>query len=560
MRKFIILFATFFLIAASGVSAKNTVNMPPYTIMIYMNGSDLESEFGAATDDLAEMLDSGLDARNANVIILTGGTKRWQNDAIPEYECIIWHLDNGINELESMGMVNMGNPDTLRDFIIFSMDNFPAEKYGLIMWDHGGGSIAGFGHDEKFGDASLTLMDMKKAFDESGLSETKLEFLGFDACLMATVEMAVLASDYAHVLIAAEDLEPGEGWDYNFLGYLNENPHMSGFELGEIIVDTFIEYFEARGLADEEILTLSVTDLSKVTPVMEAMGKLMAYDEVFPMDFKSMAVRRANTKTFGEGSPRDNYADMVDIGDMALQLADKYPREAKAILHALKDCVTYNRHNSDVKIYGLSTFYIYGGKSQGEYSLETYSALEMDETYTNFLHSFFNGLLNAACGEIIQTELVIWQPIKNNIYRKAAIVQLPITDDISIPTINHEYVSLYPVSRISNSRLYAIPAEVNNRDADIIILFSPKYPQGKIKGMRNYAGGVFQKGYDPIIEGDKISFYQLNFDFDTQTETWSKTKPFTVITPLEINWRTPPDSFKQGYRHTDTCNNVYFDS
>ena len=147
----------------------------PYTIMIYMNGSDLESDFGAATTDLLEILDSGLDSRHANVIILTGGTRRWLNDVIPETECLIWEVEDGwLNEVSSMGKVSMGEPDTLRDFILYGYENYPAKKYGLILWDHGGGSIAGFGHDEKFNDASLTLLDMKQAFEEAGLRENKL--------------------------------------------------------------------------------------------------------------------------------------------------------------------------------------------------------------------------------------------------------------------------------------------------------------------------------------------------------------------------------------------------
>lgn len=564
------LFVLFFAVSMGGISAKNDAEyyaeyviehaVTPYTIMVYMNGSDLESEFGAATDDLVEMLDSGLDSRNANVLILTGGANRWQNDAIPETECIIWQLADGfLNELKSMGKVNMGNPDTLRDFLWFCMGNFPAEKYGLIMWDHGGGSIAGFGHDEKFDDASLTLLDMKKAFAEAGLAENKLEFLGFDACLMATVEMAILSSEFARVLIAAEDLEPGEGWDYHFLSALNENPHMCGFELGEIIVDTFMEFFENLGLIDEEILTLSVTDLENVAPVMDAMGRLMARSSEelnYRPNFYRMATRRANTKTFGEGSPRDNYADMVDIGDMAIQLADIFPHEAEAVLRALENCVTYNRHNSDVEIYGLSTFYIYGGKSEGVPSLRTYSALEMDDYYTQFLHRFFNGLLNRSEEtETVRTDFVLWKHIEKETYRMAGLKSF---SENLWPSINGEWVSLFPVTATENARRYAIPVEVNDKEAEIIIIFTPEHPDGKILGTRYTAENVFQKGYDPISTGDKITFYHLEYDFASQKESWRKSEPFTVSTVPRLVWQPAPAGFIQGHRHTDIFNNISY--
>ncbi|MCL1843166.1 MAG: clostripain-related cysteine peptidase [Defluviitaleaceae bacterium] len=540
----------------------------PYTIMVYMNGSDLESEFGAATDDLAEMLDSGLDSRNATVLILTGGAKRWQNDAIPETECIIWRLADGfLYETENLGKVNMGNPDTLRDFVKYGMARFPAQKFGLIMWDHGGGSIAGFGHDEKFNDAALTLSDMDKAFYEAGLADTKLEFLGFDACLMATVEMAVIASDYARVLIASEDLEPGEGWDYNFLSALNHAPAMDGFALGEIIVDSFIEFFENMGVADEEMLALSVIDLSKIAPVPEAMGRLMSrassdLKQTNGGAFYKVAARRADTRTFGEGSPRDNYADMVDIGDMAIQLSDMYPREAADVLRALENCVTYNRHNSDVELHGLSTFYIYGGKSEGVPSLRTYSALKMNGDYTRFLHHFFDRLLRRHHENhdtpLIRTELVLWQPVGDEqTYRMAGLLQSPTKKELLWPSINGENVSLFPISEAENARRYAIPACVNNRDADIIVLFSTRYPEGKILGIRNYSGHVFQKGYDPITPGDEISFYRLETDFaNPSRDKWHKSPSFIVSDTLFLTWETAPLHYKQGYRHTDICRNI----
>jgi hypothetical protein len=115
----------------------------PYTIMLYMNGSDLETESGAATDDLIQILESGLDSRNAHFIVFTGGTKRWQNDVVPANKCVLWEIADGyIYETAGVGKVNMGDPGTLASFISFGLANYPADKYGLIMWDHGGGSIA----------------------------------------------------------------------------------------------------------------------------------------------------------------------------------------------------------------------------------------------------------------------------------------------------------------------------------------------------------------------------------------------------------------------------------
>jgi len=539
----------------------------PYTIMIYMNGSDLESDFGAATTDLVEMLDSGLDSRHANVVILTGGTNRWQNAAIPANDCVIWEMEDGwLYEAASMGLVNMGDPATLRDFIRYGIEHYPAEKYGLIMWDHGGGSIAGFGHDEKFNDDALTLHDMKLAFEEAGLRDNKLEFLGFDACLMATVEMAVLASDFAHVLIASEDLEPGDGWDYVFLSSLNKNPYMSGIDLGKVIVDTFMDFY---GPDSDELLALSVIDLAHVKPVMDAMGQLMALasDGIKSSEapfFYQLAKIRGLTRTFGEGSHRDNYSDMVDIGDMAKLLGEFFPRESAAVINALNRCVMYNRHNSDIDLYGLSTFYIYGGKSDGVYSLGVYTDLEMDAAYTQYLHHFFNGLVNSRTHREtppVRSELVLWQPLSQNRFRMAGLLQTQIpSDDLLWPRLNGRHISLYPAATTSRVRLYAVPAEVNDREGDIMIAFSTLHPQGQVRGVRYFDGHVIQKGYDPITPGDKIAIYALEWDFDRDTieANWHKGDVFTVADNLRITWGKAPSEHRLGYRHTDIFKDVEY--
>jgi len=528
----------------------------PYTLLIYMNGSDLESDFGAATDDLVEMLDSGLDSRNANVIILTGGARRWMNGVIPNNECVVWELVNGhLYEVTSFGRVNMGAKETLRDFIQFGMENFPANKTGLIMWDHGGGSIAGFGHDEKFIDGTLTLLDMDWAFREAGLHEKKLELLGFDACLMASVEMAVIAAQYARVFVASEDLEPTDGWDYRFLGALNDRPNMNGFALGRTIVDTFMDFY---GEASDEILTLSVVDLSRVQSVMDAMGNLMYKSAAYlnAQGFRNLATRRARTKTFGEGSPRDNESDMVDIGDMAKQLHDLFPQESTALLRALAQAVVYERNNANVPLYGLSTYYIYGGKSEGESALYTYNALEMDESFTQYLHYFFDALLGSAASEkceIILRESALWKPETEYVYRLAGISPAQEIDlAYRWPFIFDHMLLRFPINANRKTQFYATPVRVNGRDADLIST------ENRIMGIRHRDHNVVQKGYDPIRAGDSITFYTLEWDILTDTFQWKRGRTITAQGSLRIEWNTTPANHTLGARFTDMCNNVSY--
>jgi hypothetical protein len=449
----------------------------PYTIMIYMNGSCLESEHGAATNDLAEMLDAGLDARYANVLILTGGTLEWQNAAIPAPECIVWALEDGaINEQVSLGRVSMGDPNTLRDFIVYARETRPARRYGLILWDHGGGSIAGFGHDERHGNDALTLAELEQAFHEAGLAEpaNRLEFLGFDACLMASVEMAALAAPYARVMIASCDLEPADGWDYRFLRAVHAHQgFICGYALGRVITDSFIRFY---GENSREALHLSVVDTSRARDVLAAMGRLAAAAEAFmecPDGFAALARARAATKTFGLGSPRDNYADMVDIGHMAALMAEEFPCLAplsQDVHRALSNAVVHTRDNSNIPLGGLSCFYIYGGISEGHGSLKTYSALDVDPYYTAYQHSFFHLLLaNPACQ-----------------------FQHP-----------QSPCGLYLISETATCRHYSLPVTANGKSACLIFIAEGTAPP-RPAGLRYHNSHTYQKGIIPLRPDDIV--------------------------------------------------------
>ena len=487
----------FFIVLLSGINVQTVKGTTPYTIMIYMNGSDLERKIGAATEDLIEMLESGLRSQNANVIILTGGSIYWQNDVVPSNECVLWYVADGeLFEIERIGLKNMDDPDTLADFITFAMGHYPAQKYGLVMWDHGGGAISGFGHDEIFetkepNNKSMTLLEMDYAFKKAGLGGQKLEWLGFDSCLMATIEMALISAQYAKYLIASEDLEPGDGWDYKFLGFLNRRPHASGYILGREIVDTFMNFY---GPDSDEILTLSVTDLNKVQPVMDAMGNLMKkclekltvgeYNQIQNLTsstnaFTYLAKRRGLTKTFGEGSPRDNYNDMVDIGDMAHHLSDLFPHEARQVHIALNDAVLYNRYNSLTPLYGLSSYYVYGGLFRE--SLELYAELDVDEAYTEYLLNFFEKLYN--------------RPLNRPSHLTTPLFK----------TIMGRDAYLYRNARLLGGTRYAAPASVNGQDCDVIVCF--KSGEYEVLGYRAIGNATKQKGYEYFEDGDKVSFY-----------------------------------------------------
>jgi hypothetical protein len=300
------------------------------------------------------------------------------------------------------------------------------------------------------------------------------------------------------------------------------------------------------------------------------------------------------TKTFGGGSPRDNECDMVDIGNMANQLSDLFPQEAAAVLAQLEKAVVYNRHNSNVHLYGLSAYYIYDGKEFGDSSMKTYASLDMNEAYTGYLDNFYRMLVSKntannnrslrqpdnsadSPGDILHTELTLWQPLAHdNADGKYIMVGLQsepdkITDEAAVadtglntrwPAINGRYVCLHKINSSENGSLYAIPSVRNGSDCDILILFNEKYPDGKILGTRQEDGVIIQKGFEEIIEGDKIAFYYQEKTFDGHNSDdvrWHQSDAFTAKGDLKLEWLTPEKGeYYYSLLYTDILQNKHF--
>ena len=245
-------------------------NKDTVTLLIYMCGTDLESQNGMGTSDLKEMAKAKL-SKNINLLVYTGGCRRWRNNVVSSSVNQIYQIkDGGLYCLEeNMGSGSMTTPSTLTQFIQYGKEHFPANRFSLILWDHGGGSVSGYGYDEKYGRSSMTLAGLNTALKDAGIH---FDFIGFDACLMATVENGLMLSQYADYLIASEETEPGVGWYYtNWLNKLALNTSMPTVQIGKQIADDFVSVCsqQCRGQAT----TLSVVDLAELQGTLPSVFK-----------------------------------------------------------------------------------------------------------------------------------------------------------------------------------------------------------------------------------------------------------------------------------------------
>lgn len=382
----------------------NSTDSGDWVIYWYLCGSDLESESGFATDDLEELMEVTL-PEDVKVIIQTGGANTWHNDFVDPSKLQRFVYDSdGLELVDELPLANMGEKQALYDFLSFANENYPADKIAVLFWNHGGGSVSGAEFDELFDNDSLTLDEMYEAF--AGVWDVSeeyppIEIIGFDTCLMATIDVAATFSGIAKYLVASEELEPANGWDYSeWIGALAANPAIDGAALGKVICDSYYAGCEDEGT--EQDITLSVTDLTKVGPLIDAYDIFGAEclaavmeDAAFLSEFARAAYKSEN---YGGNTREQGYTNMVDLGDLARQNAG-IMKSAEHVLAALDECVIYQvRGPYRSRASGLSCYYSYNSDVD---DITAYQAIGIDTAFKHYFTYALTGQLDETGQEYV---------------------------------------------------------------------------------------------------------------------------------------------------------------
>lgn len=372
---------------ASGTRDKYTTikgkNKDTMTILVYMCGADLESENGMASSDLKEMVNASLSDK-VNVLVYTGGARKWKNNVVSAKVNQIYRIQKGSLErlVENDGKDSMTSPKTLSRFIQYGAQNYPANRMVLIFWDHGGGSVSGYGYDERYSQGqTMTLAGINEALANGGV---KFDFIGFDTCLMSTVENGLMLESYADYMIASEESEPGVGWYYtNWLNKVSKNTSMSTVEIGKTIVDDFVEVCnrQCRGQAT----TLSVTDLAELgaTVPKELREFSIETNELIQnKEYRKVAQARSQTREFATHAR----IDQIDLIHFAKNLGTA---EAADLAKALRGAIKYNRTGGGISnAYGLSIYFPYKQAGTVNKAVATYQAIGMEDEYVRCIREF----------------------------------------------------------------------------------------------------------------------------------------------------------------------------
>ena len=364
----------------------------PWTVMVYMIGSNLESALGAASNDMEEMAASGLDFSRTNLILYTGGSTRWTTNIPCDKNCVI-DMSLGTDQrvvASTEKNADMGAKETLTGFVNFCTEYFPAEHYMLVMWDHGGGPLWGYGSDELYNGDGLLLSEMDLAMSETKFSGAdNLDLVGFDACLMGCLENMTIWSKFADYYVGSEEVEPGDGWDYHWLSILNDSD--DPVEIGGAIVDCYRDYYEAkRNEYYDPDVTISVADLSAISMMQRALGNAASamLESVNKGGVAGLAAIRNDSKSFGlTGKAEEGtlYAfDLVDLGDFTDRLSELDADKSEALLRRLGELIVHNYSNVE-NACGVTLYYPSGNRSQFYEMQNTYKELGLNGEYYTLL-------------------------------------------------------------------------------------------------------------------------------------------------------------------------------
>ena len=364
------------------------------TLIVYMCGSNLESEGASASHDLDEMENAGFDENRMNVLVMTGGAGAWHNGQQAAGTSLIQVGDRKSRFLTVPSPeTSMGKAETLTWLMRFARDRYPARDYALIIWDHGAGPLGGVCLDENFAPDRLTMDELSQALEDAGLPG-KLSWIGFDACLMSTVEVAAALSPWADYMIASQESEPSTGWDYSFLTALTECPERTE------AFRRLIDLYTGSDPESESTLTLACTDLSRVAEVVQEMDRYFASlaGLIGPDTFIRFSALRQESVSFGKAVPGTDSSgyDLVDL----LSLLSLYGEDpgAERLEEALSRAVVYHRESAG-QAGGLSVYHPYHNKEKylSGWGLE-YRRMGFCTGYTDYLLRFGDQLMSGTDG------------------------------------------------------------------------------------------------------------------------------------------------------------------
>ena len=386
-----------------------------WTVLIYGHGdSNLTLNL---LEDINEMITAG--GSDNFKIILQADFDSSEKEAFQGSEYPVEYRDkvtrivfdgNGVNFAEVLPEQDLDDPNVLADFLDWSLKNFPSDRRGLVLWNHGG-QWEGFGGDNRDGKGSLRGVSMWTSDIRDAIKNTlnsnnkpKYDFISFDTCLMGGAEQLVDFYDLCDIYIANPEIDYGDGWDYaSTMAYLRSKPDLSMTEFAS--VESGFWDFHHQQQSDKGFKVHVAYDMNLFADYNQKMKAftrgLVESIQNGSIDLSSLARLRRESIPYSLNSPRvgkSTVTDYIDIGNFAADLSSKVDGPMKSISMDLVDAINNliiakslgtERQNA----VGLSIYYPISGKYSQIYSADGTWIIKGKEhrIRQNFLQNEFGG-------------------------------------------------------------------------------------------------------------------------------------------------------------------------
>jgi len=353
-----------------------------WTVMVYMAGGSDEHLHGSASDALEEMTKVKY-TENLNVVIQTGGSYSWKAGGIDTNYLDRFEAQNGsLRLIERTDLANMGKTATLSDFLMWSEENYEADHYALVIYGNGANSAYGVAHDEPYANESLNLQRISTAIDNANI---EFDIIGFDADLMASIELASILSNQTKYLVASQEVMAPDGWNYrDWLTYIIENPTVKVEDVAIAACDTYMDKCRKKGTND--MATMSVTKLKEITNLTQEVNGMageMCETVKALSDYSKLSIGLDKVMSFGSKSADEGYSNMIDLNSLALCSDISTDKTSQRVVEELEKSVVYYRNGKyRNEARGLSIFYPF---NQSPDELPRYMEISPMKHYKEFL-------------------------------------------------------------------------------------------------------------------------------------------------------------------------------
>ncbi|MEM1332767.1 MAG: clostripain-related cysteine peptidase [Actinomycetota bacterium] len=493
-----------------------------WTVLIYVMGdNDLEP---FAVQDLLEMSEITPSDR-VNVVALADRHPEYaiEQDPFDDFETArLFRVGmDGLEASPEEGEVNVGDPEVLAAFIEQGITTAPAEHYAVVLWNHGAG-WPGMGPDETDGNDILDLADISQGFEQglaaAGIDE--VDIVGFDACLMASYEVASVMDDHARFMLASAELEPGHGWNYAALDALSADPDLTPEELGQTIMDGFAQQAAESG-TDEQI-TLSLVDLDRMGDLEAGLAALAEPLQAEPQLAAPLLARaQADALKFGANPDPSLDSFHVDLGQVAASLGQADPllaEPAAAVAQVIDEMVV-------TKVDGVAT--------RGATGLSIY--------FPPFADVFRQGYLNLQGVDV-------WPDLLTSYFTAGQ--SIPEEEQVQFTNENGEGEYFFDEDGLNLFGVFDTVAQNNVVDATIFygvldendgsIIYIGEEPGEISTDGSGIAGAIYDLTVLTISDGIDTDFAYLDLGFDLEAGVATIDVPLWYVDPTEFDTDAPP--------------------